>query len=92
MRKLFDEEKKRRIEQEAALKEQRDSQSETEEKGQHDAREIEKLETMLSNLRNELDRADAKVASQDAEIMSLKSESALKISGLFTSVDEWCQN
>ncbi|XP_065053400.1 A-kinase anchor protein 9-like isoform X3 [Rhopilema esculentum] len=82
MRKLFDEEKKRRIEQETALKEQRDSQSETEEKGQHDAREIEKLETMLGNLRNELDRADAKVASQDAEIMSLKSESALKISDI----------
>ena len=93
MTKLFENEKKRRMENETALKEKANYQVEAEEKGHEDAVNKEKLEGMLkdadsmaNNLKNELDRAEAKIASQEAEIMSLQSEYALKIAGIYLCV------
>ena len=86
--KLFEDEKKRRMKSESALEEKVSYEVEAEEKGQQDAADKEKLEVMLevangtvSEMQNELDRANARIASQDAEIMSLQSENALKIAG-----------
>lgn len=88
IQKLLEAEKRRRIESEAALKERSSYQEEAKEKWQQDANTNEQLEVMLKDAKNtveilerELDRTEAKVVSKDAEILSLQSESALKIAG-----------
>lgn len=88
MTKLFEDEKERRIKSEAALIERSSYQAEAVEKGQLDAATNEKLEELLKGanekvnaLVNELEKAEEKIASQDAQIFSLQSESTLKIAG-----------
>ena len=88
--KLFEDEKNRRIKYESALEQKKSNEVEAEEKGQQDAANKEKLEEMLndanstvSSLKFELDRAKAKISSQDAEIMSLQAENALKVAGRY---------
>ena len=90
MTKLFEDEKNRRIKSESALEEKVNIEIEAEEKGQQDATDRETLKEMLkdastsvNSLKSELDKAKAKIVSQDAEIVSLQSESALKIAGRY---------